>query len=78
MLNMNKRSLNAHADASVKKYAQHHFSVAWTGRDFPSTGHPDLPTSHRFTHSQPFTYKNTLRSSEPARIWNTRCITSLQ
>ena len=55
----------------------HHFSGAWTGRVFPSTGHPDLPTSLRFTLSQLFTCKNTLRSSAPARIWNTSCNTSL-
>jgi len=75
---MNTFSLNAHADTSVKKYTHHHFSGASTGRVFPSTGHPDLPTSLRFALFQPFTCKNTLRSSEPARIWNTSCITSLQ
>ena len=65
---MNTLCLSAHADASVKKYAHHHFSGAWTGRVFPSTGHTDLQTSLRFTLSQLFTYKNTLRSSAPARI----------
>jgi len=39
-----------------------------TGRVFPSTGHPDLLTSLRFAFSQLFTYKNTLKSSEPARV----------
>ena len=68
---MNTISLSAHADASVKNYVHHHFSGAWTGRVFPSTGHPDLQTSLRFTLSQLFTYRNTLRSSEPARIGNT-------
>jgi hypothetical protein len=41
---MNTLSLSAHADASVKKYVHHHFSGAWTGRVFPSTGHPDHQT----------------------------------
>jgi hypothetical protein len=65
---MNTLHLSAHADASVKKYVHHHFSGAWTGRVFPSTDHPDLQTSLRFKLSQLFTYKNTLRSSAPARI----------
>jgi hypothetical protein len=68
---MNTLSLSAHADASVKNYVHHHFSGAWTGRVFPSTGHPDLQTSLRFTLSHFFTYKNTLRSSAPARLGNT-------
>jgi hypothetical protein len=68
---MNTLSLSAHADASVKKYVHRQISGEWTGRVFPSTGHPDLQTSLRFTLSQHFTYKNTLRSSAPASLGKT-------
>jgi len=70
MLTMNTLSLSARADTWVKKYVHHHFSGAWTGRVFLSTGHPDLQISLRFKLSQLFTYNNTLRSSARARTGN--------
>jgi hypothetical protein len=68
------RSASVHMLTRQSKYVHHHFSGAWKGRVFPSTGHPDLQTSLHFTLSQLFTNKNTLGSSAPARIWNTSCI----